>query len=210
MKARAKILSLALAGTMIVSAGVFGTMAYLTDTEEVKNTFTVGNVSITLDEADVKPDGTYETDQDNRVTANEYKLMPGHSYIKDPTVTVEKGSEDAYVRALVTVSNATNVKAVLGNDIFTKVITGLGSGWVRESVVEKDDNTIVYEYRYNDKVSASDTDTVLPALFAGFTIPDEVDNEGLESLAGMSIDVVAQAIQADGFADADAAWEDFE
>ncbi|HJB92015.1 MAG TPA: SipW-dependent-type signal peptide-containing protein [Candidatus Eisenbergiella merdigallinarum] len=209
MKARAKILSLALAGTMIVSAGVFGTMAYLTDTKEVKNTFTVGNVSITLDEAKVNLDGTYETDQDNRVTANEYKLMPGHHYIKDPTVTVEANSEDAYIRALVTVSNADAVTEVLGDIFEDEVITELSDEWDQVGGPVEGEGTLTYEFRYKEVVTASDTDIGLAALFTGFTIPGAVDNEGLESLAGMRIDVVAQAIQADGFADAGAAWNAF-
>lgn len=209
MKARAKILSLALAGTMIVSAGVFGTMAYLTDTDEVNNTFTVGNVSITLDEAKVNLDGT-ETTPAERVKENRYKLMPGHRYIKDPTVTVEANSEDAYVRALVTVSNADAVTKVLGDIFKAGVITGLSDEWNQVGDPVSGEGTLTYEFRYKEVVTASDTDTVLADLFTGFTIPGTVDNEGLESLAGMSIDVVAQAIQADGFENAADAWNDFE
>ncbi len=51
---------------LLVAASVFGTMAYLTSTDTVTNTFTVGSVAIKLDEADVKLDGTYETDHDSR------------------------------------------------------------------------------------------------------------------------------------------------
>ena len=60
MKARNRIkplLTLCCA-LLLVAAGVFGTLAYLTGTDTVNNTFTVGNVKITLDEAKVTTDGT--------------------------------------------------------------------------------------------------------------------------------------------------------
>ncbi|MFR6087431.1 MAG: SipW-dependent-type signal peptide-containing protein [Oscillospiraceae bacterium] len=89
MKARNRIkplLTLCCA-LLLVAAGVFGTLAYLTGTDTVNNTFTVGNVKITLDEAKVTTDGTPVEGAD-RVKANEYHLLPGHTYTKDPTVTV--------------------------------------------------------------------------------------------------------------------------
>lgn len=100
------------AGCLIITT-VFGTLAYLTDKDSVVNTFTVGNVGITLDEAKVKPDGTHENGHDTRVKTNEYHLIPGHTYYKDPTVTVDAGSEDAYVRMIVTVKNIDQLKAAL-------------------------------------------------------------------------------------------------
>ena len=57
MKARNRIkplLTLCCA-LLLVAAGVFGTLAYLTGTDTVNNTFTVGNVKITLDEANALP-----------------------------------------------------------------------------------------------------------------------------------------------------------
>ena len=95
MKTRTKVLLLTLCAALLVCATVLATMAFLTDTAEVKNTFTVGNVDITLDEAKVtvygKADGT------DRVIENDYKLIPGKTYTKDPTVTVATGSEDCYL-----------------------------------------------------------------------------------------------------------------
>ena len=42
----------------LVAASVFGTLAYLTDTDQATNTFTVGQVGLKLDEAEVNPDGS--------------------------------------------------------------------------------------------------------------------------------------------------------
>ena len=81
MKKTKKALLLSLCAVMLVTASVLGTMAYLTSTDEVVNTFTVGNVAITLDETDVDNSTPGENDRDQ---ANEYKLMPGKEYVKDP------------------------------------------------------------------------------------------------------------------------------
>lgn len=43
---------------------------------------------------------------------NEYHLLPGHTYTKDPTVTVKTGSDASYVRMKVTFNNAKAIIAV--------------------------------------------------------------------------------------------------
>ena len=121
MKARNRIkplLTLCCA-LLLVAAGVFGTLAYLTGTDTVNNTFTVGNVKITLDEAKVTTDGTPVEGAD-RVKANEYHLLPGHTYTKDPTVTVEEGSDLSYVRMKVTFNNATDIIALCTDPKFAE------------------------------------------------------------------------------------------
>ena len=106
MKTKSKALLLTLCAVLLVAASVLGTMAYLTSTDTVTNTFTVGKVEIKLDETDVtNPTGP-------RVQANSYKLMPGTTYTKDPTVTVKAGSEESYVRMKVTFNNATEIIAL--------------------------------------------------------------------------------------------------
>lgn len=87
MKKTKKALLLSLCAVMLVTASVLGTMAYLTSTDEVVNTFTVGNVAITLDETDVDNSTPGENDRDQ---ANEYKLMPGKEYVKDPILMPQR------------------------------------------------------------------------------------------------------------------------
>lgn len=66
------------------------TLAWLSDeTQNVENTFTIGNIGIDLNETDADNDG----DADK----NAYKMIPGFTLAKDPKVTVEKGSEDCWV-----------------------------------------------------------------------------------------------------------------
>ena len=121
MKSKHKALLLSMCAVLLVAVSIFGTLAYLTDKDTVTNTFTVGSVGLSLDEADVKPDGSYETNHDSRVQANEYHLLPGHTYYKDPTVTVDAGSEDAYVRMIVTVENIDQLKAALP---YSEIVVG--------------------------------------------------------------------------------------
>lgn len=202
---------------LLVAASVFGTMAYLTSTDEVKNTFTVGKVKITLDEAKVGTDGKALTGSDAaRVQTNSYKLMPGHTYTKDPTVTVEAGSEASYVRQMVTV---TFDKVLTDAQLATQldgIFTGYDANWVRnDKKVEtktKDGakyTVITYEYRYKDKVAATTTDSKLPALFTGIKVPETWTNDDLAALGNIEINIVAHAIQADGFDNADDAWAKF-
>ena len=48
-----KVLLLVLCAALLVSVTVAGTVAYLTSTAKVENTFTVGKVKITMDESKV-------------------------------------------------------------------------------------------------------------------------------------------------------------
>lgn len=222
MKTKSKALLLTLCAVLLVAASILGTMAYLTSTDEVKNTFTVGNVAITLDEAKVNPDGTLVKVKDDngdyvpadRVKANSYKLMPGHSYIKDPTVTVKANSEDCYVKMTVTVNNASTLdKLFKAKGInLQSVVTGWSNdNWIlKNNTEDKVNDTRTYEFWYKEKVTASATDTVLDALFDLINVPEAIDNTELASIQNTTITVNAYAIQADGFADAAAAWAAFD
>ena len=57
---------------LLVAASVMGTMAYLTSKDEVKNTFTVGNIKINLDEAKVDQMGD-PIQGEKRVKENSYE-----------------------------------------------------------------------------------------------------------------------------------------
>ena len=124
MKTKSKALLLTLCAVLLVAASVLGTMAYLTSSAEVKNTFTIGKVEIKLDEAKVTADGI-PVEGAARVTANSYKLMPGTTYTKDPTITVKAGSEESYVRMKVTFNNATEIIALCTDPEFADEVTGV-------------------------------------------------------------------------------------
>ena len=213
MKTRSKALLLTLCAVVLVIATVFGTMAYLTSTDEVTNTFTVGQVKIKLDEAKANPDGSLVANAD-RVKANSYKLLPGHTYNKDPMVTVLSGSEASYIKMTVTFSKASALDAIFaptGADM-TSIFNGYDStNWIAKGNTEDTaKNTRTYEFWYKEAIGAPTADVALDALFDSITVPGTITNEQLATIEGMTITVNAYAIQADGFANAEAAWDAFD
>lgn len=213
MKAKAKVLTLALCAVLLVVGSVMGTLAYLTDSQEVVNTFTVGDVDIKVDEAPVTPDGKPIPGED-RVKGNEYHLIPGQTYTKDPTTTVLKGSEESYVRMKVTINCIDELRAIFGAGFLPhEFIEGKDSNiWVYESTVENGDNTVTYEFRYHTTVDAFEAtdDIKLEPLFTSFTIPSSMTGEQLKTIADLQINVEGHAIQVLGFDTDDAAWAAFD
>ena len=210
MKTKSKALLLSLCAVLLVVASVMGTMAYLTSSDTVTNTFTVGKVQITLDEAAVNLDGT-PIEGAARVKQNSYKLLPGHTYNKDPMVTVLKGSESSYVKMTVTFSKAAELDAIFaptGGANLTSIFNGYNStNWIAKGNTEDTTaNTRTYEFWYKEAVAAPDGDVALDALFDSITVPGTITKDQLASIEGMTITVNAYAIQADGFANAEAAW----
>lgn len=184
MKTRTKALLLTVCAVLLVAATVFTTVAYLKSTDAVTNTFTVGKVAITLDEAKVDEYGTAVTPA-NRVKANTYKLIPGHTYTKDPTVHFAAGSEASYL--FVKVENG--LSAIEAGQTIKKQI--LANGWTElETGV------------YYKQVAASATTVDYP-VFDRFVIDENAD---LSNYENAKITVTAYAIQADGFDTAAAAW----
>lgn len=210
MKKKILVACLCVALAVLTIAGT--TLAYLTSHDTVTNTFTVGNVQIKLDEAQVNADGTLVPNAD-RVKANSYKLIPGHTYNKDPMVTVLKGSESSYIKMTVTFSKAAELDDIFkpnGADL-TSIFTGYNAAnWIAKGNTEDTTaNTRTYEFWYKETVAAPTADVALDALFDSITVPGTITNTQLATIEGMTITVNAYAIQADGFADADAAWAAF-
>ena len=80
-----------LAVVLLLCCGIGGTLAWLSvKTASVQNTFTVGDIDITLAET----------------TGTTYKMVPGNTLTKDPKVTVKSGSEACWL--FVKVEKSTN------------------------------------------------------------------------------------------------------
>lgn len=204
-----KTLTVIIALVLVVVMSVAGTVAYLTSSDTVTNTFTVGNVQIKLDEAKANLDGTLVEGAD-RVKANSYKLIPGHTYNKDPMVTVLKGSESSYVKMTVTFTKASELDAIFAPNgaEMTSIFNGYDSAnWIYKGNTEDTvKNTRTYEFWYKEAVAAPTADVALDALFDSITVPGTITKEQLATIEGMTITVNAYAIQADGFANEEAAW----
>ena len=227
-----KVLATVAIVLLLVITAVGMSLAFFTDeTETAENTFTVGKVKILLDEALVNEDGepvdengeVVEDPQDaKRVLENSYDLSPGLTYTKDPTVTVEGGSNPCYVRVFVTLTEADKFLEIYrDHDLTLTDALGFFGGYddsvwepVSMSSSDIEDGEMTVEFRYvkdGGIVPKSDEDTVLEPVITSVTLPSWVTNEDAAKFPeGFKVNVVAQAIQAAGFDDADAAWEAFE
>lgn len=186
---------------LVCFASVYITLAYLTDdTDVVTNTFTSGNVDITLTETKIDTDGVtaMEGVTVGAGETNKYKLIPNQEYVKDPTITVAETSEDSYIGAVITIKNANSLPA----DI-TKTLEGtfgitLKSGWeVTNSNTTGNDWTFAVVYKTGAVTAES-----VNVIFDKITAPD-LDNTELQTATatgtGVSIEVHAYAVQAAGF-----------
>ena len=99
--------ALLLTFVLIFGAAVGGTVAWLTaKTDEVVNTFTVGDINIDLWEHPLNVDGKTIDKNADPVKANSgYKFVPGDTLQKDPYVVVKDGSEACYLFIKVTEEN---------------------------------------------------------------------------------------------------------
>lgn len=194
-----KILLTICSAMLLVTLSVGATFAYLTSQDSVTNTFTVGNVKITLDEAKVDDKGQAIENAD-RVTENTYKLFPGGTYDKDPTIHIDSKSEEAYLGVKVVFEGGVNADA-LGLpmlEIFQKIDT---TAWTIGEKQIKDKN-VEYLLIYNTTIKGGTNDI---KLFEKMVIPSTLTNEQIGLLDNVEMGITAYAVQADGFTSADEA-----
>lgn len=82
---------------LVLCLAVGGTLAWLTaKTDTVTNTFTVGDINLELYEHVLQADGTLGETTTNSGNDN-YKMVPGNTLPKDPTVVVKANSEACWL-----------------------------------------------------------------------------------------------------------------
>lgn len=199
MKKAKEIVALLLCAVLLIGASVAGTLAFLTSTATVTNSFTVGKVVLGedgkagLDEAKVDEYGVAVTPA-ARVTENTYKLIPGHTYTKDPTVHVGANSEACWL--FVKVENGiANIEAATatGEDPYTNIAGQIvAKGWTK-----LDGETNIY-YKEAAKTGDTGADYI---VFGNFRL---ATNAAVSDYASEKITVTAYAIQKDGLSVAEA------
>lgn len=195
MKTKNKALLLTLCAVLLVAASVMGTMAYLTSRDAVVNTFSVGSISMSLDEQDVDNSTAGENDRDK---ANAYHLLPGHTYVKDPIIHIDAASEDAWI--FVKVENGISAYEAATADGYTSIADQItANGWTALDGV-----TGVYYKEYTK--GQNDKDLEVFAEFKVATNADEVDGWANITADTHKINVTGYAVQKDGFTTAAAAW----
>ena len=202
-----KALLAALCACLLVVGSVMGTMAYLTATENVVNTFTVGSITFGdganekgLDEAKTDEYGV-KADPEVRVQTNTYKLVPGHTYVKDPTVHIKNDSESCYL--FVKVENGiSDIEAASEAGGYQNIADQLdANGW---DVLTGVDNVYYQSWAAADGAVESETDDVV--VFSNFKVAGTANNKDVADHAAAQIVVTAYAVQADGFKSAAEAW----
>lgn len=167
-----------LALVLVIGCAVGGTVAWLvSSTDAVVNTFTYGDINITLRET----------------TGNDYKIIPGVNIAKDPKVTVKKDSEACWLFVKVEEE---------GTFVDNKVTYSIADGWTKGDGTKIPAN--VY-YRAVDAVT-NDTDFAV-LKDNKIYVSEELSKSDIQSISAQpKLTFTAYAVQKDGIADADTAW----
>lgn len=214
MKKSKKVIIGVLATGLVAAVSIGGTLAFLTDSEKQTNTFTVGDLDISLSE----PNWDDTTDGKD--------MTPGDTFVKDPTVA--EVTNDSYMRVVMTVKDSDGNKITDTNRL-SKILT-----MVRyDNTYNKDETPVTdnlkedgkyslndleaysninpgftlnttkstageYYYEYNSVFAEGDE----AVLFTNVVVPTDYNQTDLELIGQFKIEVYAQAIQTDNFANA--------
>lgn len=191
------VLAISLAFVLVISCSVGATLAWLKDTTDpVVNTFTYGDINITLTETD--------TDPETEGNQYSYKMVPGNTIAKDPKVTVLANSETCWLFVKI-------VESENFDDFMTYTIA---DGW---TALDETNHPGVY-YR---EVASSNEDKPFYVLSGGtdshgsVIVKGDVTKEQLNALDSDSSNInyptltfTAYAIQKAHFDTAEAAWDE--
>lgn len=196
-----KTLALVVVMMLVIGCTIGGTIAWLTDeTDSVTNTFTVGDINITLTE-------TYNKDTNGDTTNDAWvgKMVPGNTLSKDPKVTVKAGSEACWL--FVKVEKSSNL-----DDFITYTVN---SGWTAGEGTGEGKNGVPVGVYYRE-VSALTTEDAADEVFGVLTdnqvtVKDAVTKAMMNDLqkddaTQPTLTFTAYAVQKDNIADAATAW----
>ena len=201
-----KILAVIAAAALAVSCVVAGTLAWLTaESETITNTFTVGDINISLKEHVY--DETSGLTSDIANGGNTYGFVPGDTLSKDPFVTVEAGSKACWLFIHVKEENNTYTGLegkIIGYTVDTgwKSVTGHEGFYYREVAATAETTAPMYILANNQvTVNGAITKEMVDGTSASASaVP------GIESLKPQLI-FTAAAVQKDNVANVEDAWK---
>lgn len=186
MKKYLKVLMIVALAVLLVGSTFAATYAWLTaKTAPIKNTFTAGNISITL----------------NETTGDEYKMVPGKDIKKDPKVTVTAGSEQCWL--FVKIEKSDNFDTFLTATVAAgwELVSGETNIYYREVTVSDEDAVIggdlVFSVLADDKVTCKSDVT-------------KTQYNNIQESTRPTLTITAYAVQHSGFTTAAAAWAEAE
>ena len=174
-----KLFVMMLALVLVFGCAVGGTIAWLTaKTAPVVNTFTYGDINITLTET--KP------------TNRQATIIPGVDIEKDPKVTVKRDSEACWLFVKVEEE---------GTFVANKVTYSVDDSWTKGNGTDIPAN--VY-YREVDAVTADTDFYVLKGNKVA--VSNSLTKEDITNITQPTLTFTAYAVQKDGIANAATAW----
>ena len=204
---KTKVFTLALAVCMIAILSM-GSLAWFTDTDEVKNDFHITNSENGADaifsvnvweQKDTNGDGDFNEAGDVEYAENglTYEdILPGDALSKIAHVK-NTGSYDQYIRVTVTIDQAAIWQAALGANFNDATLQAMFGGfdinaW-GEISTKVEDNQIVITMYYNDILAVAEDIVVFDTV----NIPTELnrDQAAFMGANGFNIKVVADAVQ---------------
>ena len=181
MKKKTAIVIIALSFVLCFAVG--GTLAWLiTQTDPVVNTFTYGDINITLTET----------------TGDEYKMIPGNEITKNPKVSVLADSEACWL--FVEITKSETYGTYLEDYAIAEGWTKLGEEtdvYYREVSAEDAKNGVDYQVLAGDKVKVSEKVT-----------KEMMEDIKKGTVDEPTLTFKAYAVQKDGFDTAKAAWDE--
>ncbi|MCH5325407.1 MAG: hypothetical protein J1E39_09335 [Eubacterium sp.] len=223
-----KIIIGVLSVCLVAVLGIGGTLAFLTDTEQITNNFSVGDLDITIDEPQWDDDGDGDGDADNEDDDDDEdngdgrNLVPGDTREKDPTIHAVKG--DSYMRAVVQIKDMDG-EIITDTERLDLILFTIRYDAARDEINEGTGYTIEQvkdyprvnpdftldtvrssdgQYFYNYSKIFHEGESVV--LFTDIVIPCEWTQEELDILGEYQIVIQAQAIQSANFTDSAAAF----
>ena len=157
-KNKKRILTLALVIALLSIVMVGGSLAWFTDNDSAKNTFTVGSVEIKQIEQQYNENGELEDFENGKhlLPIVDTATPSDDTNYQHKIVTVKnEGKNAAYVRTYIAVP--LKLKDYICIDVD-------GTGWIQEKV-EPHGNLFVYTYRYDSRVEPGlDTEVLLKGV----------------------------------------------
>ena len=205
----------------LVVVSVMGTIAFMTASAAVSNTFTVGDVAIHMYESKVTNKGQDRVADDPSINGamkdsdgNNYHLMPGLTYVKDPTIYVNANCDEAYlfvkVRNNISTIEATDAPTIAqqlaahGWQEFINTSTGmvyLYTGVNSDGTdLSGDDLTAIQNKTREPKVVGGTAEMQSIDVFDSFKVATNAD---VKLYGGAKVTLTAFAIQADSFENKD-------
>lgn len=191
MSIKKKVVLVALVVCIFAMSIASATLAYFTDTETAENTFTIGDVNITLTEAGTPVEGTTNV-------FSYGDLFPGFGKDLSPTITnasVQSEDNEAYVAAIITLAaedigtivNAGNINDVLTNNVFSNADYDV--------IIDYTDDLITISVIALNHLEVGESVTLFEKVFALGTW----DHAEMNIIAKLKLDIRAYAVQTAGF-----------